>query len=512
MHSLVRFSLVLLCVLTASSLRAETALKIPPLFGTNACVQAGRPIAIWGWNAAGEKVEIKLGESSATATAGPDGRWTAEIPAIKAGGPYTLVVKDAKTEVKSDNIVAGEVWLASGQSNMFLPLARTTDGEKVIAAADHPTIRLFRTEVKPTNDPATELTGEWLVSSPQTVRDFSGVAYYFGLKLNEELKTPVGMIESSLGGTPIQAWLPLDIWKENASLTRIHDETIKRADGHAQKRYDALKKRNPKMPPVDLTVVDQNDPSVCFNAGIAPLYPYTLAGFLWYQGEWNTGTASDYPELLARLITKWRELWNEGDLPFYVVQLPPVGKEFYSSVEVKSSWAALREAQLSALKLPNTGIVVTMDVGGELHPPTKKPVGDRLAGLALAHTYGKKIVADSPMFAEAKADGAKLRVKFTSGEGLVIKPAADGTGFFISGADKKFFPADAVVDGDTIVLTSKNVAQPTQVRYLWSNNPIATVFNGAGLPASPFRSDNWEDFAVVQPAHKKSAPAAETEN
>ena len=509
MKFLLRLAVFAIAVAAA---RAD-GLKISPLFGTNACVQAGRPIAIWGWDTAGEKVEITLGESSATATTGTDGRWKAELPAVKAGGPYSLVVKDSKSEVRSENVVAGEVWLASGQSNMFFPLARTTDGEKACAGADRPTLRLFLIEVKPTFEPASEPSGQWVVCTPQTVRPFSGVAYYFGARLNDELKTPVGMIQSSLGGTPIQCWLPPDVWGLDANLNRIQEDTIKKADIHAQKRYDAVKKRNPKLPPVDLKAVDQNDPSVCFNSGIASIVPYTIAGFLWYQGEWNTATASDYPTLLPLLITKWRELWKEGDIPFYVVQLPAIGKQFYSSLEEKSPWAALREAQLSALQLPNTGVAITMDVGGELHPPNKKPVGERLAGLALMHQYKKGSDAESPMFAEATPDEGALRVKFSHADGLVLKPATDGTGFFIAGDDKIFHAADATVNGDIVILRSSSVAKPTQARYLWSNNPIATLFNGAGLPASPFRTDKWgEEISVVQPEHKRSATPVDTEN
>lgn len=504
-----------LCIVVSLLLAAQgwaASLRISPLFGDNACVQAGRPIVVWGWEEPGAKVAVKLGESSAEATAGPDGRWQTELGAVKAGGPYTLTATSGSQSVESKNILAGEVWLASGQSNMFWPLERAEGAESDIAAADNDQIRLFRLEVVPSFQQTQEPKGKWEVCSTETVRQFSGVAYYFGRDLQKKLKVPVGLIQTALGGTPIEGWLPPETWKESAEFERIRKVQEELADDHARKTAERLlkgwqrggSKPDKKPPEADYATVDQNDPSVCYNVGIVPVVPYTVAGFLWYQGEWNAGRAADYDKLLAKLVGTWRKLWGGGEIPFYVVQLPSVGdKPAKDPVEPKSGWAALREKQATVLKLPNTGLVVTMDVGGELHPPYKRQVGERLARIALADAYEKDVVKSGPVMMKAEPTGDKLAITFDYADGMVIKPVEGRTGFAISGDNKSYHAADAMVEGDKIVLSSPEVKEPKYVRYLWAQNPAVTVFNGAGLPAAPFRTELWDEFEVVP--YEKSA-------
>lgn len=487
-------------LLTQSGFAAD--LRVPALFGDNACVQAGRPVAVWGWAKPGAKVVVTLGDSAAEVTAGPGGRWLAEIPALKPGGPHVLTIKSGAEEVRSENILAGEVWLASGQSNLFFPVGKTQDAAKDVPAARHPEIRLFRCEVLPSYETASEPRGRWEVCSPETVPEFSGVAYFFGERIHRELGFPVGLIQASLGGTPIEGWLPPELWKEGEDFARIHREQEGYGDSHMRKKYEravaAWKRRgspaDAEPPAPDYSRVDQNDPSVCFNAAIAPLVPYTLAGFVWYQGEWNTGRAGDYGKLLAQLVTKWRTLWGGGDLPFLVVQLPAIGtKTSGSSVDPKSGWAALREQQASVRSLPKTGLAVTIDLGGELHPPRKREVGERLARLALAEVYGRGGVSQGPVLKSATPQDGRIVLAFDHAEGMTLQPVDGRTGFAVAGDDKVFHAAQAIVDGGDVIVSSAAVPAPRHVRYLWAQNPSATLYNAAQLPAGPFRTDDWPD-------------------
>ncbi len=497
------FVLVATLALVVQSWAAS--LKVSPLFGDNACVQAGRPVEVWGWSEPGSKVAIDLAGSSAEVVADKEGRWQTKLKPVKAGGPYVLTIKSGDQAVESKNILAGEVWLASGQSNMFWPLYKAQDAEAEIASANHEKLRLFRCDIQPSFQPAIEPVGRWEICTPETAREFSGVAYYFGKNLQKELGTPVGLIQSALGGTPIEGWLPPDLWKESADFERIRKVQDDLADDHMRKTYERLfkaweKKGSPagkKPPEPDYGSVDQNDVSVCYNVGIAPVAPYTVAGFLWYQGEWNTSRASDYGKLLETLVTRWRALWGQGDLPFYVVQLPNIGdKPAKEPAEPKSHWSALREQQATVLKMPNTGLVVTMDVGGELHPPHKREVGERLARIALADVYKKEVVFSGPTLAKAEPAGNKIVLTFENASGLVLKPVEGRTGFAVAGDNKVYHAAEAKVEGEKIALTSPKVPEPKYVRYLWAQNPAVTVFNEAGLPAAPFRTELWDDFTV----------------
>ncbi len=489
-------------------------LRVTALFGDNACVQAGRPVAVWGWAKPGADVVVTLGNSAANATAGPDGRWLAEIPALKPGGPHVLTVKSGAEELHSRNILAGEVWLASGQSNMFFPVGKTQDAAKDVPAARNPDIRLFRCEVVPNYEAASEPRGRWEVCSPETVKEFSGVAYFFGEKIHKALGVPVGLIQSSLGGTPIEGWLPPDLWKEGADFARIREEQEGYGDSHMRKKYEramaAWKRRgspaDAEPPAPDYSRVDQNDPSVCFNAGIAPLVPCTLAGVLWYQGEWNTGRADEYGKLLAQLVAKWRKLWGGGELPFFVVQLPAIGTKISGSpVDARSGWAALREQQATVRSLPKTGLAVTIDLGGELHPPRKREVGERLALLALADVYGRGGASQGPVLKSATPRGGRIVLAFDHADGMTLKPVDGRTGFAVAGDDKVFHAAQAVVDDDGVVVSSQAVPAPRHVRYLWAQNPQATLYNAAQLPAGPFRTDDWAD---ARAADDEKQPAA----
>lgn len=502
-------ALALLGPLWTQARQPTPELRVSPLFSENACLQADTPLKVWGWAQPREKVEVTLGQGKASATANVEGRWQVELPAVTVGGPYVLTVKGAQQTIESKNILAGQVWLASGQSNMQWPMERAEETKKDIPQAQAPELRLFRVEVEPSYQLAREPNGRWEICTPETAASFSSVAYYFGRKLQRELGgTPVGLIQSAKGGTPIEGWLPMGIWKENTELERIYQNQLKLGDDHMRKTYERLHKKwlsggkkgtEPAAPNYNL--VDQNDPSVCFNVGIVPLIPYPIAGVLWYQGEWNTSRASEYDDLLTRLIVEWRQLWQNEELPFYVVQLPNITKAKTSVVEPDSGWAALREAQTVVRQIPHTGLVVTIDVGGDLHPGRKQPVGERLARLALAKTYGKDIPAEGPILEKNEIIDGKIRLTFREANGLTLRSTPNtGTGFAVAGVDRVFHPAEAEVSDMAIILSSPAVPAPLHVRYLWANDPSPTVFNAADLPAGPFRTDDWTEVSVAPPS------------
>lgn len=497
---------------SAQDAAAPKALKLSTLFGDNACVQADRPIAVWGWAPEGQKVSVTLGTSKAEATAGKEGKWTAQLPALKPGGPYILTATGGGTTLTSKNILVGQVWLASGQSNMFFPMAKTQNAQADIDASKNDQIRLFCIHITPTRTPAADADGQWEVCSPESVAKFSGVAYHFGRKLQKELKQPVGLIQSSLGGTPIEAWTPTEAWSTSPELEKIRQFDVDAAKIHQQKRYEAVlgkwKQHGSKGPePKQEKVVDQNEPSVDYNSGIAPTFPYTIAGFLWYQGEWNVSRSAQYGLMLKTLITQWRALWGEGDLPFLVVQLPNYGKEILAPVDTHRGIMELREAQLAALTLPNTGVATTIDLGdGQLHPPNKKPVGERLALLALAKAYKREVVCDGPTVLKVEPQGNAIVVRFEHAIGLHLDLKDNLSGFAIAGDDRQYHFAKATVSANAVTLTSSDVPAPKYVRYLWANNPKATLFNKEGLAAGPFRTDDWD-----ADVGKGDAPAAPQE-
>lgn len=475
-----------------SSARAE--LIVSPLFGENACLQAEKPIVIWGKADPGAQVEVAMDGQVSSTVAEDNGRWMARLPAMKSGGPFSIKISSGDDQIISSNVVIGEVWLAAGQSNMMFELERTVGAREALEKAHRPDVRLFQLEITPTYQAMDFPAGSWKVCSPETAGKFSGVAYYFGVALNERLQVPVGLIQSAFGGTPIEGWLPTSVWESSADMKRIFQEQEARGDEHMQKRYARVhaawkRKGSPPAsePPVpDFSQPDRNDPSVCFNSGIAPLLPFSLAGFLWYQGEWNVSRPLEYPMLQRLLIDQWRACWQDDSLAFFFVQLPSRGENFAAEFEPDSSWAAFREAQEMAANHPGAGMAVTIDVGGSLHPERKREVGDRLARLALKNVYGVSLMPCGPLVDHVERRGSVMAVRFTHAEGLELRPTGHES-FYLRGSEEKFYPAQAKVIGNEIHLTSEHVPEPMEVRYLWANNPEASLFNQEGLPARPFR-------------------------
>jgi sialate O-acetylesterase len=659
-----RAVLPLLILLCAYAVHAEV--RLPAIISDNMVLQQGTKVRIWGNAKAGERIIVTFQNKSSETVADAQGRWQVFIGPLKTGAPADLAVKgDNVLTIK--NVLVGEVWLCSGQSNMEWPLANTTGAAETLAQANYPEIRMFRVEHHTSAEPLTDVEGHWIVTTPDEAAHFSAVGYFFGRELHQRLKVPIGLIDSSWGGTPAEAWTSHDallsapelkpildryasslnmrpqakeayaqaiaqweeknlyidagnkgealgyadpatatadwskmdlpqqfetagmlidgaVWFRKAlelpeswagkelvlNLTPIDDQDVTYFNGTkvgsigretpnsymVPRKYvvpgslvhggrnviavrvfdsageggfsrggamsiapkgaaesDVISLRGawdykvelalePKHPdwgsrPEAVGVSNQNNPSVLYNAMIAPLVPFAIRGAIWYQGESNAGRAYQYRTLFPLMIRNWRSAWGH-DFPFYFVQL--ANWHANKAEPDESDWAELREAQTMTLREPQTGMAVTIDIGDEndIHPRNKLDVGRRLAAWALAYTYRQKVIPSGPLVDQYSIDGDKIRIRFKHGVGLKTSDGGPLKGFAIAGEDRRFVWADARIDGDTVIVSSPKVSKPVAVRYGWADNPIANLYNGAGLPASPFRTDDWPGVTATR--------------
>ena len=488
-------------------LSAEVTLA--PLFRDGAVLQRGVPVPVWGTADAGEKITATFAGQQVSATTGTDGRWKVAFnPLIASSESRDLVVKGTNIITVRD-VVVGEVWIASGQSNMEWPLAYATDSKAEIAAANFPLLRHFKVAKQASFIPLETVDGAWAAATPANAGKFTAVGYFFGRSLHQKLNVPVGIINSSWGGTAVEPWISPEAYKaspelskgfvqqgkgpratpaEKAAYEASHATWVKDRDA-AKAAGQTFKTEAPKAP---RGTAGSRTLAALNNGMIAPLVPYALRGAIWYQGESNAGHANLYATRFAALITGWRTQFGQGDFPFYWVQLPNL--DVGNANQTNWSWAQMREAQTQTLSLPNTGQAITIDVGEAkgLHPKNKKPVGERLALLALARTYAVKDVVDSgPVFASATREGRAYRIAFKPASSALKSAAAGLSGFEVAGADQVFHPAEARIDGATVIVTCSMIADPVAVRYSYRNAPIAGLFNSEGLPAAPFRTDTW---------------------
>lgn len=500
--------LALVCL--GAPLRADV---VPAaLFTNNAVLQREKPIPVWGTADAGEKVSVTFAGQTLATTADASGKWRVDLPALPANAtPAELVIKGNNT-ITLANIVVGEVWIASGQSNMEWTVSNTYDKAiDIPASAKSPLIRHIKIKKTVAETPASTVSidrNTWEVAGPGTTANFSAVGYYFAKDVHELTGVPVGIIGSNWGGTPVESWIDAEAYKTvPAEAAKVSERWTKALADYPAKKAEfdatvaALKAEEAAAKAANKPFTKKipspwnapqgpghpNTPSGLNNGMIAPLVPYAIRGAIWYQGESNGGRASEYRALFSAMITGWRAQFGQGDFPFYWVQLA----NYQSPTD--TSWAFLREAQTQTLSLPNTGQAVIVDIGDvrDIHPRNKKDVGRRLARLALARTYGQKIVDSGPVFAKADLEGAAFRVSFTRTDGGLIAPLNTLAGFELAGEDKVFKPAEAKIENDTVVVTSAEVPAPVAVRYAWRNAPVAGLFNKEGLPAVPFRSDSW---------------------
>ena len=491
---------------------ASGEVKLPAIFSDNMILQAGKPVPVWGTAAPGEKVAVELSPVkakrflftsrcvAATATAGADGVWRTTLARLHASDQAaTLKVKgSSSTELVITNVLVGEVWICSGQSNMEFPVAHMIDADTVIAASANPCLRQFRVGKKTSVTPLADCTGKWELADTNTVGGFTAVGYVYGRDLQAALKVPVGLIHTSWGGTPAEAW---------TSKARLEGDPELKAMMESQ--LGALSKADPKKQPRA-----QNTSTCLFNAMINPLIPYAVAGAIWYQGESNAGRAVQYRKLFPAMITDWRTLWNQGPFPFYFCQLANFMAKDTNPVE--SAWAELREAQTMTLSLPHTGQAVLIDIGeaADIHPRNKQEAGRRLALVSLSQTYGKPLEFSGPVYKSMNVKGDRIHVTFKNTVGGLVagaipdtyqpksssseknplvrnSPASQLEGFIICGDDRKWVWADAVIRENTVVVSSPRVAKPVAVRYAWANNPTCNLYNKVGLPAGPFRTDDF---------------------
>jgi sialate O-acetylesterase len=577
-----RFLLVSLCATLslAMSARADSDVHPNPLFSDHMVLQNGMTVPVWGTAGAGEKVTIKIAGQTKSVVTGADGKWMVRLTKLKAGGPFTMTIagKAARTPITINDVLVGEVWLGSGQSNMVFNVSNTghrpyglLDEKQEIAAANYPQVRMFTVADTKSFAPLSEPKGEWKVCSPETVADFSAIGYLFARDLNQALKEPVGIILSAYGASTAEAWVPREALAADPKLKPVLDgfDTREAAFKAHPPAPAALPAADAQAPPVAATLVnptaglgaaatatgtgaggapavgaapparrarggggdpvqDQHQPTVLYNGMINPVIPYAIRGAIWYQGESILGNPGIplYGRVMETLVTTWRQLWGEGDFPFYAVQL--------AALKNNSNNPRVREQQAEILSLKNTGLAVAVDIGdsANVHPKNKEALCDRLSRIALANVYGKKMEFSGPVYAGMKVEGDAIRISFTHAQGLTthypeglyahvssppnaastaeVPAANDGPlkWFQIAGADGKYVDAQATIDGSTVVVRSPEVPAPVSVRYAWDNYPYgANLYNAAGLPAVPFRTNKMDEPAPAPPAPRPVAAA-----
>lgn len=477
MCSLRTFCLAVVVLLAGDGV-ARADVKLPAVISDHMVLQQGHELPIWGWAEAGEQVSVTIAGKTVMATAGADGRWSVRCPAITRFGVVEVVIA-GKNSIALKDVLVGDVWVCSGQSNMQWRVLESTGAKEEIAAAKLPSIRFFQVERQTALEPQADVTGRWVECSPESVGEFSAVGYFFGRELHTRLNNrPIGLIEAAYGGCGAESW--------------VSDATLK-ADPIYQQLLEktAAANRDPNQ---------ANTPgraTVLYNGVIAPLQPFAIKGAIWYQGEQNAARAHQYRTLFPAMIEDWRRTWGQGDFPFLFVQLPNYltdkSKPDHPPEPEASAWAELRDAQRLALSAPNTGMAVTIDLGDprEIHPKNKQEVGRRLARQALSLAYGQSVSSSGPLFRSMTIAGSEAHLQFYHvGSGLVAR-GGELKGFAIAGADQKFVWAKAAIVGSKVVVSSDQVPLPVAVRYAWADNPDCNLYNKEGFPASPFRTDDW---------------------
>ncbi len=490
----------------AVAMVAQAEVKMSNVFGNNMVLQREKNVPVWGMASPNEKVTVKFNGQSKETAADASGKWQIALEPMQAGGPFKMEVNGGNALV-FDNILVGEVWICSGQSNMQMSVKSSNDSDKEIAAAAYPEIRLFTVPTIKSDFPQTDVKSNWQVCSPETVPGFSAAAYFFGREINKSLKVPVGLINTSWGGTRIEPWTPpvgfnsvpelksisaqVDLRSPSSEAhKKLADETLKKFESWIDSTKKAIAAEQllaaPPACPADIMPYEnQQQPTVLYNAMIHPLVPMAVRGALWYQGESNRGEGMLYFNKMLALINGWRTVFQNKDMAFYFVQLAP-----YNYGNTPMALAEIWEAQVAALSIPNTGMAVTLDIGNvkDIHPKNKQDVGKRLALLALNKTYGQKdVVCDSPMFDNMKVDGNKAVITFKNAVELKTRDGKTPDWFEIvdeSGVSKK---ADAVIQKNTVILSAAGIEKPVMVRFAWDHLAEPNLVNEAGLPASAFR-------------------------
>ena len=517
--------LLLLTLAAALQLPLAADTRLPKIFANGMVLQREQAVPLWGWASPNAKLTISFGDQTVAVTADAIGNWRVSLKPMPASAESRDLTITGDGDLTIKDVLVGEVWLCSGQSNMAYKVQSSLGSAEVIAATNQPLLRHCYIPQLQQGAPQSDAPATWTQATPQTVGGWTAVGFYFGRAIQADLKIPVGLINASWGGTRVEPWTPITGFQQVPELATLAEQVsawdpstatgktnynnyITALKAWIPQAEDALAtgKSIPLQPPAPTSTGDHQTPTRIYNAMIHPIQGYGIRGALWYQGESNGTEGALYGHKLRALIRGWRAVWQQGDFPFYVVQLPNFMAPTPNNPAGGEAWAQLREAQKSVLSEPNTGMAVTIDLGeaGDIHPKNKLDVGLRLARVAQVQTYGEKLLPGGPLFKEAKLDGDGLRVFFTqTAGGLMVgkkvglaAPVADAKGalkgFAVAGEDKIWHWATGTIDGDSVVVSSPDVMFPVAVRYAYSNNPDgANLYNQEGFPAAPFRSDTW---------------------
>jgi sialate O-acetylesterase len=482
-------SLSFVCLFSTAAARADV--ELPSIFGDSMVLQRDLPLPVWGWADPGEEVTVAIAGQTKTAVADPSGRWQVKLDPLKANTDGQVLTVAGKNKIELNDVLIGEVWICSGQSNMEWSVGGSLNAQAEIEAADHPQIRLFNVPGHTTAPlPQDKCPGSWQICQPASVPGFTAVGYFFGRRLQEQLKVPIGLVGSNWGGTRIEPWTTLAGFQSVPELKELADQ---------------LAEQEQKARQGEEVKVGGGSPAAICNAMVHPLAPFAMRGAIWYQGESNGGEGESYFHKTQALVNGWRKLFNP-ELAFYWVQLANF-QQPNDNPAGGDGWAKLREAQRKALTIPHTGMAVIIDIGeaGDIHPKNKQDVGSRLAQWALHQTYDcEDLVPCGPLYKSHQIEDGKIRIAFDHvGSGLMVgekaglepaKEVQDGQlkRFAVAGADQQWHWAEATIDGETVVVRSPDVPEPVAVRYAFSMNPVgANLYNKEGIPASPFRTDDW---------------------
>ncbi|OGD19084.1 MAG: hypothetical protein A2W03_11680 [Candidatus Aminicenantes bacterium RBG_16_63_16] len=485
-------------ILIGLPLGLSAAVRLPAVIGDHMVVQQDKPVAVWGWANKAEPVTVRFNGQEKKAVADAAGKWRVVFDPVKAGGaPLEMTVRGASgPDIVVRDILVGEVWLASGQSNMEWAMSWLPNPAPEVLRAGHPGLRLFLVPKRTASEPRDDVEAQWKVCAPEAVRPFSAVAYYFGLELHKRRGVPVGMIASAWGGTLIEPWTPPAGYAAFPELAPILDKHLAR---FAEYR-DKLGKSLPALEPVENPWDSPQAPTALYNGMIHALTPFAIRGAIWYQGESNRNDGLLYEKKMEAMIRGWREVWGLGDFPFYYVQLAPYNYGYDRNMKGSPVIDAQRlpliwEAQRNALRIPNTGMAVITDIADlmNIHPTNKVDVGRRLALWARAKTYGEKdLVYSGPLYKSMSIENGKARIAFDHvGGGLIANDAQPLVWFEIAGEDRTFYKAEAEIVGDAVLVWSPRVTAPMAVRFGWHELAVPNLANKEGLPASPFRTDSW---------------------
>lgn len=490
---------------------SHAKVTLPAILSDSMVLQRHQKVPVWGEAAPGEQIKVSFAGQQKQTRADSEGRWILYLSPLQANAQPASMLIAGENTIELKGLLVGEVWFCTGQSNMQLTLPETDNGEEAIAAANHPMIRLFNVSRKVAFGHEEGPLAVWQVCTPASVRAFSAAGYYFGVDLQKELNVPIGLVNASFGGSQVEAWIPVEYLLASPDLrpTVEREKVWEKERPQVQKQYDAAMaawrteiekakaegKKEPRAPRVPDALREYRIAASIYDHMIEPLIPFATKGILWYQGESNEERAEQYGLLLPVFIKAWREQWKNAKLPFGIVQLPNYRE--VAAQPTDEAWSHLREQQRRTVAhTRNTGLIVTIDIGEahDIHPKNKLDVGKRMARWALAEVYGKDMLATGPMFSSAKVKGNKMVLTFDEvGEGLKISEGDELQEFAIAGSDKQWHWAKArIIDKDKVEVWADEVPEPVAVRYAFNNNPEnPNLTNDSGLPAAPFRTDNW---------------------